>query len=65
MQVRVPVGASVKLGYFAQHAMDVLSPEKTVWQTLVDSFPRTGEGALRGALPRPWRHGSAALPAHA
>jgi len=43
----VTVGASVKLGYFAQHAMDVLNGEKTVWQTLVDAFPRTSEGALR------------------
>jgi ATPase subunit of ABC transporter with duplicated ATPase domains len=43
----VTIGASVKMGYFAQHAMDVLDGEKTVWQTLVDAFPRTGEGALR------------------
>jgi ATPase subunit of ABC transporter with duplicated ATPase domains len=43
----VTVGASVKLGYFAQHAMELLSAEKTVWQTLVDAFPRTGEGTLR------------------
>ncbi len=43
----VTVGASVKLGYFAQHAMDVLDGEKTVWQTLVDAFPRTSEGTLR------------------
>ncbi len=41
------VGASVKLGYFAQHAMDVLNAEKTVWQTLVDAFPRSSEGTLR------------------
>ncbi len=43
----VTVGASVKLGYFAQHAMEVLAPEKTVWQTLVDAFPRSSEGTLR------------------
>ncbi len=41
------VGASVKLGYFAQHAMDVLDGEKTVWTTLVDAFPRISEGSLR------------------
>ncbi len=40
-------GASVKMGYFAQHAMDVLDSTKTVWTTLVDAFPRTSEGALR------------------
>ncbi|PZR13993.1 MAG: glycosyl transferase family 1 [Archangium gephyra] len=43
----VTVGASVKMGYFAQHAMDVLNGEKTVWQTLVDAFPRSSEGTLR------------------
>ena len=43
----VVVGASVKMGYFAQHAMDVLDGTKTVWQTLVNAFPRSSEGALR------------------
>ena len=43
----VAAGPSVKLGYFAQHAMDVLDGAKTVWQTLVDAFPRASEGALR------------------
>ncbi len=43
----VTVGASVKMGYFAQHAMDLLDGEKTVWQTLVDSFSRSSEGTLR------------------
>ncbi|MBM4779677.1 MAG: ABC-F family ATP-binding cassette domain-containing protein [Archangiaceae bacterium] len=43
----VTVGNSIKLGYFAQHAMDVLDGTKTVWQTLVDAFPRSSEGTLR------------------
>jgi ATPase subunit of ABC transporter with duplicated ATPase domains len=43
----VTLGASIKLGYFAQHAMDVLDGQKTVWQTLVDAFPRSSEGTLR------------------
>jgi ATPase subunit of ABC transporter with duplicated ATPase domains len=43
----VKVGESIKVGYFAQHAMDVLDATKTVWQTLVDAFPRSGEGSLR------------------
>jgi ATPase subunit of ABC transporter with duplicated ATPase domains len=46
-QGTVAVGPSVKMGYFAQHAMDVLDGEKTVWGTLVDAFPRTTEGSLR------------------
>jgi ATPase subunit of ABC transporter with duplicated ATPase domains len=43
----VALGASVKMGYFAQHAMEVLSPEKTVWDTLQDAFPRASVGSLR------------------
>jgi ATPase subunit of ABC transporter with duplicated ATPase domains len=43
----VAVGPSVKMGYFAQHAMEILDGEKTVWETLVDAFPRAGEGSLR------------------
>jgi len=43
----VTVGNSIKMGYFAQHAMDVLDGTKTVWQTLVDAFPRSSEGTLR------------------
>ena len=43
----VTIGASVKLGYFAQHAMDVLDGNKTVEQSLIDSFPRSSLGALR------------------
>jgi ATPase subunit of ABC transporter with duplicated ATPase domains len=43
----VTIGNSVKMGYFAQHAMDVLDGEKTVWNTLVDAFPRVTEGTLR------------------
>jgi ATPase subunit of ABC transporter with duplicated ATPase domains len=41
------LGPSVKLGYFAQHSMDVLDGDKTVWEMLVDAFPRAGEGSLR------------------
>jgi ATPase subunit of ABC transporter with duplicated ATPase domains len=43
----VVVGNSVKLGYFAQHAMDVLDASKTVWETLVESFPKATIGSLR------------------
>ena len=44
---RVTVGGSVKMGYFAQHAMDLLAPEKTLWDSLQDAFPRASQGALR------------------
>jgi len=43
----VSVGGSVKLGYFAQHAMDILDGERTVFQSLEDAFPQAGQGSLR------------------
>src|SRR3989440_710292 len=43
----VAVGSSVKMGYFAQHAMDLLDGERTVFQSLEDSFPQAGQGSLR------------------
>ncbi|MBY3489326.1 ribosomal protection-like ABC-F family protein [Rhizobium laguerreae] len=46
-QGSVALGASVKLGYFAQHAMDILDGERTVFQMLEDQFPQAGQGPLR------------------
>jgi ATPase subunit of ABC transporter with duplicated ATPase domains len=43
----VAVGGSVKMGYFAQHAMDLLDGERTVFQSLEYSFPQAGQGSLR------------------
>ena len=43
----VAIGASVKMGYFAQHAMDLLDGERTVFQSLEDAFPQAGQGSLR------------------
>jgi ATPase subunit of ABC transporter with duplicated ATPase domains len=43
----VAVGGSVKMGYFAQHAMDLLDGERTVFQSLEDAFPLAGQGSLR------------------
>ncbi|WP_441228365.1 ABC-F family ATP-binding cassette domain-containing protein [Tardiphaga sp. 20_F10_N6_6] len=43
----VTIGGSVKLGYFAQHAMDLLDGERTIFQNLEDSFPQAGQGTLR------------------
>ncbi|WP_421917185.1 ABC-F family ATP-binding cassette domain-containing protein [Mesorhizobium sp.] len=40
-------GPSVKMGYFAQHAMDLLDGERTVFQTLEDAFPQSGQAPLR------------------
>jgi ATPase subunit of ABC transporter with duplicated ATPase domains len=43
----VAVGPSVKLGYFAQHAMDILDPARSVYQSLEDAFPLASVGALK------------------
>jgi ATPase subunit of ABC transporter with duplicated ATPase domains len=43
----VAVGGSVKLGYFAQHAMDLLDGDHTVFAMLEDAFPQAGQGSLR------------------
>jgi ATPase subunit of ABC transporter with duplicated ATPase domains len=44
---RISLGASVKVGYFAQHAMDLLDPEKSVVETLQDAFPLATVGSMR------------------
>ena len=43
----VTIGASVKLGYFAQHTMEVLDPKNTVIETLQAAFPLATLGTLR------------------
>ncbi len=43
----VKLGANVKVGYFAQHSMDLLDGDKTVFESLDGSFPQAGQGALR------------------
>ncbi len=44
---RVSVGPSTKIGYFSQHAMDVLSANDTIWDALVKDFPKASVGSLR------------------
>jgi ATPase subunit of ABC transporter with duplicated ATPase domains len=43
----VAIGASVKLGYFAQHAMDLLDGDATILEWLESSFPQAGQAPLR------------------
>ena len=43
----VNVGGSVKLGYFAQHAMETLKADDTVIDTLQNAFPRATVGSLK------------------
>ncbi|WEK03502.1 MAG: ABC-F family ATP-binding cassette domain-containing protein [Candidatus Devosia phytovorans] len=46
-QGTVSRGPSVKMAYFAQHAMDVLDGDLTVFQQLESSFPQAGQAPLR------------------
>jgi ATPase subunit of ABC transporter with duplicated ATPase domains len=43
----VRIGASVKLGYFAQQSLDLLDPDLTVLEQLQKDFPQEGVGVLR------------------
>lgn len=43
----VAIGASVSLGYFAQHQMEQLEGERTVLEELDSSFPQAGQATLR------------------
>jgi ATPase subunit of ABC transporter with duplicated ATPase domains len=44
---RVAQGAGVKQGYFAQHSMEVLDGDETVYETLEQAFPGASVGSLR------------------
>ena len=46
----VTIGASVKMGYFAQQALDLLAPDLTVWEQIEKDFPQESTGALRNLL---------------
>jgi ATPase subunit of ABC transporter with duplicated ATPase domains len=46
----VRIGASVKLGYFSQQALDVLDPELTVLEQVQKDFPAAGLGVLRALV---------------
>ena len=43
----VKIGASVQMGYFAQQALQLLDPDKTIWEQLQSDFPSESVGALR------------------
>jgi ATPase subunit of ABC transporter with duplicated ATPase domains len=43
----VTIGASVKMGYFAQQALDVLDPDLTIEEQLQRDFPHESIGVLR------------------
>ena len=43
----VKLGASLKMGYFAQQALDLLDPDLTIEEQLREDFPHESIGALR------------------
>ncbi|NBB15201.1 ATP-binding cassette domain-containing protein [Caulobacter sp. SLTY] len=43
----VNIGAGVRMGYFAQHSMDLLDGEETIFEALDRAFPQAGQGQLR------------------
>jgi ATPase subunit of ABC transporter with duplicated ATPase domains len=47
---RVRLGASLKLGYFAQSALEILDPDKTVWEQIDQAFPVASTASKRNLL---------------
>ncbi len=47
---RSALGANVELGYFSQHAMELLDPRKTVFETVQDVMPLASIGVIRNLL---------------
>jgi ATPase subunit of ABC transporter with duplicated ATPase domains len=43
----VNIGAGVRMGYFAQHSMDLLDGDETIFESLDRAFPQAGQGSLR------------------
>ncbi|MEL6908377.1 MAG: ABC-F family ATP-binding cassette domain-containing protein, partial [Planctomycetota bacterium] len=46
----VRLGASLKMGYFAQSSLEILDPDKTVWETIDDAFPTATTPSKRNLL---------------
>jgi len=44
------LGANVEVGYFSQHALEVLDPRKTVFETIQDVMPLANIGVIRNLL---------------
>jgi ATPase subunit of ABC transporter with duplicated ATPase domains len=46
----IEIGASVKMGYFAQQALDLLNADLTVFEQMEKDFPHESTGMLRNLL---------------
>ncbi|MEM8710430.1 MAG: ABC-F family ATP-binding cassette domain-containing protein [Planctomycetota bacterium] len=47
---KVRLGASLKLGYFAQSALEILDASRTVWEQIDDAFPAATTPSKRNLL---------------
>jgi ATPase subunit of ABC transporter with duplicated ATPase domains len=47
---RVQIGASVRMGYFAQQSIELLNADLTVWEQIEKDFPHESTGVLRNLL---------------
>ena len=46
----VTIGANVEIGYFSQHAMELLDPKKNIFETLQECMPLATVGMIRNLL---------------
>jgi ATP-binding cassette subfamily F protein 3 len=46
----VTLGANVDVGYFSQHAMELLDPKKTIFETVQEVMPLANIGVIRNLL---------------
>jgi ATP-binding cassette subfamily F protein 3 len=46
----VSLGANVELGYFSQHAMEVLDPKKSIFETVQEVLPLANRGVIMNLL---------------
>lgn len=44
------IGANVEIGYFSQHAMELLNPQMTIFETLQEAMPLATIGTIRNLL---------------
>lgn len=47
---KLALGASLEMGYFSQNSLDLLDPQKTVFETLSEAWPTASIGQVRSLL---------------
>ncbi len=46
----IQLGAQVRVGYFSQNALDVLNPQRTIFEEIQETFPEATVGYIRNLL---------------